>query len=31
VMPGSRSRTVVSAKDLKPFSVRLFRNMCERP
>ncbi len=26
VMPGSRSRFVVSAKDLKPFRVRVFRN-----
>ena len=30
VMPGSRSRTVASAKDLKPLRVRVFRNIRAR-
>jgi hypothetical protein len=29
VTPGSRSSTVVSAKDLKPFSVSVLRNICQ--
>ena len=31
VIPGSRSSTVLSAKDLKPFKVRLFRNNVSSP